>query len=209
MIAPMSPSGAPDPAISVFCSYSRHDEPLRQELDKHLMALERAGMISLWHDRKIPTGAEWQPELDARLEQAQIILLFVTSNFVASDFCWKIELERAMQRHRSGQARVIPILLEPVFWRLAPFAALQVLPKDGVPVTSWANRDQAYAEIVRSIQEVAEALASKRRGDPASAGSDRRLALELWTARAAAQNAGSRDIPAGPAAASAQYRIGD
>ena len=98
--------------------------------------------------------------IDAHLHTAQIILLLVSADFLASDYCYDTEMQQAMTRHATGEARVIPIILRPVDWHSAPFGALQALPKDGLPVTDWSKPDNAFLDITRGIRAVAKELAS-------------------------------------------------
>jgi hypothetical protein len=114
--------------ISAFLSYSHQDELLRHELVTALSTLQRTGMIACWHDRRIIPGQEWESQISEQLLSAQLILLLISSDFIASDFCYRIELEQAMKRHSRDEARVIPILLRPVDWQGTPFARLQILP---------------------------------------------------------------------------------
>src|SRR6266699_5282712 len=109
--------------IEIFFSYAHalQDEKLRDELIKHLSEWKRQELISLWHDRDISAGTEWQHQIDAHLNTAQIILLLISSDSMASDYCNSIEVKQAMRRHVSGDARVIPIILRPVVWEDAPF----------------------------------------------------------------------------------------
>jgi hypothetical protein len=116
-------------------------------------------VIAGWYDRHIPAGTAWAGAIDAHLENAQIILLLISADFMASTYCYGIEMQRAMERHEARQARVIPIILRAVDWKSAPFGRLQALPKDGLAVTSWANSDEAFADIARGIRSVAEELA--------------------------------------------------
>jgi tetratricopeptide (TPR) repeat protein len=145
-------------AYEVFISYSHRDQALRTELDKHLSNLKRQNVITSWYDGDIIPGAEWEPEIMKRLKRAQIILLLVSADFMASDFCHSIEMKEAIARHDANQARVIPILLRPSAWKGAPFAKLQALPSEGKAVTSWANHDEAFVDIAEGIQRVVEEL---------------------------------------------------
>jgi len=149
-------------AIEVFISYSHKDEDLRQELDAHLKILERQGYISAWHDRKIVPGAEWDNEISAYLEKADLILLLVSANFLASDYCWNIEIDRAIQRHEDGDAVVVPIILKPVDWAEAPFSKLQAMPKNAQPVVTWNPMDQAFADITKGLRQRAKRLLETR-----------------------------------------------
>src|SRR6266567_4117651 len=143
-------------SIELFYSYAHEDEPLRQELEKHLSLLKRQGYITGWHDRDISAGQEWKHEIDSHLDSAQIILLLVSPDFMASDYCYDIEVKRAIQRHESGEARVIPVILRPVDWKDAPFGKLRPLPTNGIAVTSWSNPDAAFLDVVQGIRKAIE-----------------------------------------------------
>jgi hypothetical protein len=129
--------------LRLFCSYSHKDENLRKQLEIHLKVLHRQGVISSWHDRLIGAGREWKDQLASNLELADIILLLVSADFLASDYCWGVEMAHALKRHEAGTARVIPFLRD-VNWSRAPFAKLHALPRDGKPVRQWCDRDAAW-----------------------------------------------------------------
>ncbi len=150
-------------AKAVFFSYSHKDEGLRDELETHLKLLQRQGIISTWHDRKILPGVGWGDEIDGRLERARIILLLVSADFLASDYCWDKEVRRAVERHEAGEATVIPILLRACDWKGTPFEKIQGLPKDLTPVTASKDRDAVWTGIATSIRAVAENLNSPQR----------------------------------------------
>jgi hypothetical protein len=148
--------------INLFYSYAHNDEALRNELDKHLSILQRRGIIAEWYDRNISAGTEWVNQIDHHLNIAHIILLLISSDFLASDYCYSIEMKRALERHDLGEARVIPILIRPVDWHGAPFAKLRVLPQNAQPVTAWLNQDLAFVEIAIQIRKVANELEELR-----------------------------------------------
>ena len=145
-------------AVSVFLSYAHEDEPLLRRLETHLSPLKRQGLVSTWYDRQITPGTNWAATIDARLEQASIILLLISPDFFASDYCYQIEMARALERHEAGQVRVIPILLHPVDWSGAPFAHLQALPTDARAITAWSNEDEAFANVAAGIRRALEDL---------------------------------------------------
>lgn len=139
--------------IKLFCSYSHKDEPLREELEVHAALLKRKELIEIWHDRKILPGKDWENNIDSHLENSEIILLLISPDFIASDYCYGKELSRAIERHESGQSVVIPIIVRPSDWKEAPFSKLQALPKDGEPVTTWQNRDEAWLHVIENIKK--------------------------------------------------------
>lgn len=146
--------------LQVFVSYSHKDETLRAELEAHLKLLHRQRVISVWTDREIVAGNEWKGEIDESLESATIILLLVSSDFIASDYCYDVEMKRALERHKNKTARVIPIIVRAVEWQSASFGKLQALPKDGKAVMAWSDRDSAWKEVAVGIRKVAERIRS-------------------------------------------------
>lgn len=140
--------------IRLFISYSHKDEKLRIKLEEHLATLIRSGDIEIWNDRRISAGQQWAREIDERLDSSQIVLLLVSAAFISSDYCYGIELTRALEKHNSGEARVIPIILRSVDWSGTPFANLQALPRDAKPISNWRNTDEALAKVVSEIGKV-------------------------------------------------------
>jgi len=138
--------------ISLFYSYSHKDEDLRLKLETHLSALRRGGLIAEWHDRKLEPGDAWQGEIDRHLTSADIVLLLVSSDFIASDYCWGEEMTKALARHQRGEARVIPVILRHCRWQSTPLAKLQVVPKDAKPIASWLDQDEAFDDVVAAIE---------------------------------------------------------
>lgn len=140
--------------LRVFYSYCHKDEERRDRLDVHLKLLEREGLIAPWHDRRIPAGIEWKGEIDRNLEAADLILLLVTADFLASNYCWNVETRRALERHEAGEARVVPIILRTCDWTSAPFSKLQALPKDALPVSRWPDEDDAWADVAQALRRL-------------------------------------------------------
>ncbi|MEH2306932.1 GUN4 domain-containing protein [Nostoc sp.] len=152
----------PEVSLQLFFSYSHKDEVLRDELANHLSTLTWQGVISNWHDRKILPGEEWDHQINDNLNTADIILLLVSSDFIASSYCWDVEVTTAIERHNTGKARVIPVILRRVDWSNTPFAKLQFLPKNAKPITSWTNRDEAFTNVAQGIRAAAQQIKGER-----------------------------------------------
>jgi internalin A len=151
-------------AVRLFYSYSHKDEMLRNELETHLKLLQRTGLISVWHDRNIEAGDDWKKQIDENLERADIILLLVSADFIASDYCYEKEMKRALDRHETGEARVIPVIVRDVNWGLAPFAKLQALPKDAKAVMEWPSKDAAWRGVSEGIERIVRQMRADGRG---------------------------------------------
>ena len=149
-------------AVPVFISYSHKDESLRAELETHLKLLQRQGLIAIWTDRKITAGEEWKGKIDESLESAGIVLLLVSADFLASDYCYDVEAKRALERNETKTAPVIPVILRQVDWHNSPLGKLQALPKEAKPVTLWQDRDSAWSDVATGIAKVAEQLRSHK-----------------------------------------------
>lgn len=140
--------------IRIFFSYAHEDEKFREELEKHLSFLKRSKKIIGWHDRRISAGANWEQEINDNIDQAQIILMLISPDFINSDYCFETESIRALEKHGKGEALVIPIIIRPCLWTETPFKNLQALPTDGVPVSTASNPDEAWLNVAHGLLEV-------------------------------------------------------
>jgi len=147
--------------LSIFIFYSQQDEAFKNELAMHLANLKQHGRIRAWQDRDIDIETEWDTEIQQQFEAAEIILLLITTHFLASDyyFDWGV---RIMQRYNERTARVIPIIVEPCYWQGTPFSMLQVVPKDTKPITTWSDQNEAFLNVVQGICRVIELLQTKK-----------------------------------------------
>src|SRR5437016_2538827 len=144
--------------IKLFYCYAREDKLLRDELEKHLSWLKRRYQLTNWHDREILPGEEWEQAIDTHLNSANLILLLISPDFMASDYCFGKEMRRALERHQAGTCRVVPILLRPTYWEDAPFSSLQLLPTNAKPITRWPDRDEAFQDVVIEINRTIKDL---------------------------------------------------
>lgn len=146
----------------VFLSYSHKDEALREELAAQLEILVANKTLETWHARKIEPGRDWRAAVHREIDEADVVLLLVSADFLASDYCRDTEVRRAIERHQAGTARVVPVVLRPCLWDEAPFGHLAPLPANGTPITRCLDRDEAWLEVARAVRAIA-------RGDGASA----------------------------------------
>jgi tetratricopeptide (TPR) repeat protein len=145
--------------LRVFISYAHADAGLCEKFVKALSQLQRDGLIEGWDDRGIAPGAEWAGVIDDRLKSADIVVLLVSSDFLASKYCNEIELETALKRHETGKTEVVPVILRPCDWETARFGQLQALPKNGKPVVKWETQDDGFLDVVKGLRVVANARA--------------------------------------------------
>jgi hypothetical protein len=155
------PPAAKEPAkpsrpADLFLRYSHADEPQKNTLEKHIALLQRIGLIDSWSDRALAPGQEWDAEIRSWLQEADIILFLVSANFLASDYAYTREVLPALGKARSGTATVVPIILSPVDWKLAPFSEFQALPRNAQPISTWANQDEAWAQVSEGIRQIVQ-----------------------------------------------------
>jgi hypothetical protein len=165
-------------AWKVFYSYSHADADLRQKLSTYLAPLKRQGKIEEWSDRKIEPGANWDKEISANLDSAHLVLLLLSADFLASDYCFGVEVETALSRLKKGEVRVIPILLRACLWKQSPFSELQLIPQDAKPIKSalWPSEDEAFTAVA---DEIAELVTGPPPSSSAPVRSDQGQGLEL------------------------------
>ena len=186
--------------VKIYLSYARMDRALVDRLKKHLLPLQRKGLVEVLDDLEVAPGGDWNMVSDRHLNEADIILLMISPDFLDSDYCYSKEMGHALERHSEGSVRVIPIILRPVHWQDAPFSRLQVLPKDGRPVTRSDDIDEAFREITYEISRAIQVPpASPLLGKAAMGGiSRRRLLIGGALSAVAVTTAGLAWYVAGP-----------
>lgn len=142
--------------VEIFISYARDDQQACKVLVKHLAMLRHQHLISDWHDGMILPGDDWKSAIYEKLQNAKIVLLLISKNFMSSDFCYANELKYAMERHERGETRIVPIILSPCDLEGAPFMKLQALPTNAKPLTLWGDHDEAWAVVVSQLRVLVE-----------------------------------------------------
>lgn len=150
----MSTAAVINAPLRLFISYAHQDEALIKLLRKHLAGLERRGLIASWYDRDIGAGEPWDEAIKGELEGANLILFCVSADFIASDYVHEVELSRALERHRAGEARVAPLLLRPCHIDGTPLAGFQQIPARGGAITRWDNLDEAFTQAAKEIEQL-------------------------------------------------------
>lgn len=140
--------------IKVFLSYSHEDEEYKNELDKHLSVQKRSGRIETWNDRELVAGENIHQDIDDRLVEADIIILLLSADFFASDYCYSTEMGKALQLHEEKKNVIIPVIVRPCDWLDSPLKDIVALPTDGKAISSWENKDDAYVSVVNGIKTV-------------------------------------------------------
>ena len=96
--------------INIFVSYSSEDEPLLKAFIKclkpHLKS--RNFNFTLWTDHQIDIGDNWKEEILKALEKSDAAILFVSADFVDSDFIEEEELAHFLD-HETTKL-MIPVL---------------------------------------------------------------------------------------------------
>jgi len=147
----------------VFISYSSKDAKLKDQLMIRLKPMrESAGLIECWHDRLITPGEEWDGEIKKQLEQADVILLLVSAQFLASDYIRGVEIQRAVELSDASKAQVIPVILEQCGWEKEVFGKLNGLPRKGKPIRDTKPQRNAWYEVEKELREVFEDLRKKQ-----------------------------------------------
>ncbi|TJW87611.1 MAG: toll/interleukin-1 receptor domain-containing protein [Mesorhizobium sp.] len=160
---------APDLATA-FISYTHCDESFRQELETHLSPLRRQGLLSVWHDRRITPGDHLDDTISEHLEGADLILMLISADFVASEYCYAREMTRALERHQAKKARAISIICRPCHFEGLSFSRFLLLPTDAKAVSLWPDRDAAWVDVVKGIKlALGTSVAAETTGKPTAA----------------------------------------
>lgn len=153
------PSDAkPSESVKIFISYSWKDEKLKERLLSHLSPMIRQGLIESWDDRQIRAGSEWNSSMLHHLNEASIVLCLISSDFIASDSCYLIESQHALERRATEKVQVIPILLKATDWQKTVFRPLLAIPRSGKAIADYPNRERAFKEVAQEIGKVVDAF---------------------------------------------------
>ena len=144
--------------LKLFFSYAHEDVDIVDNLRKHLTPLAHERIVEFWYDRDLVAGERWDDEIASRLEHADIVVVLVSADFVASEYAYGKELRRALELHDRGDLRLVPVIARNCRWQKLPIGRLQVLPEGGTPIAAWVNLDDAYVSAALGIEEVARQL---------------------------------------------------
>lgn len=159
----------PSRPYDIFLSYSHADEALMTLVREHLVLYDRMGQIRKWWDRKLLPGSPLDGSITSFLSSSDIILLFVSASFLASDYCYDVEMQQALRQHAQGRSVVVPVILRHCGWQAAPFGSLLALPTDGRPLTAWTDRDEAAKNIADGVMRIVSELQRRQLDSPTNA----------------------------------------
>lgn len=147
---------------TVFMSYSHLDEAMRDRLETHLAMLKREGVIDAWHDRRIVPGHPLDASIMVEVEAADLFLFLLSADFLASNYCYDVEMRRALERHATGEAAILPVVLHSCEWKRTPLGKLLAVPRDGKPVAKYPYQEDAYLEVTEAIRKAVAGLGRPR-----------------------------------------------
>ncbi len=140
--------------INLFYSYAHEDEASCNEVMQALQLLRSESVINEWYDRQISPGENWRKLISENLARSKIVLLMISPDFLASDYCMGVELKQALDRHWERQCRIVPVIIRDCRWTKTKFGSFQALPTDGKPIAEWGNKTEAFTNIAEGIRAV-------------------------------------------------------
>lgn len=152
----------------IFVSYCHADESYKDDLLKHMGARQGMhpqpalqGLVEVWTDRGMLPSASLRKEIDEAIASTDIFLLLVSADWFASDFIHNVEMKAALERHAAGLSMAVPIIVRPCSWLGTDLASIMAVPRDGKPISTWRDKDEAWCDVVRGIRALVEGLPPK------------------------------------------------
>lgn len=145
----------------VFIGYSPNDLSFFQQLNTHLAPLERLGSIKVHHEGCINPGSEWRRNIEQFLSSADLIILLISADFIASEFCYVVELEQALMRHHAGLTHLLPVIVRDCAWQQLPIGTLRALPDRCTSVLSHPNPDQVWATLCNTLRQLLDKVGER------------------------------------------------
>lgn len=151
--------------LNTFLCYAREDRRTVEALKKHLTVYHRNGLLNIWSDINILAGADWDATIKEQLKQSDIILMFISADFINSKYIEEVEIKKALQRHNDNEAVIIPIITRSCHWEdYFEIGQFQALPENARSIASIStqHQDDVLFEIVSSIRKRAEIINAKK-----------------------------------------------
>ncbi len=155
-----------DSHLSLFVSYSHKDERFRDEFRGALTAYERKGELVVWQDTMIVPGQKWEPEILRKLEEAEIIVLLLSNDFIKSDYCMVKAFEIAKRRDATGECVIVPIVVRACPFKKLDLGEIQAIYPNGKAIKQHRDRDVAWLEVTKELDRVIERMKQFRRERP-------------------------------------------
>jgi len=140
--------------FNFFISYSFKDEGYKVALTSHFKGLIGKGRIKAWDGRAILPGEDWDQEIKHKLEEADVILFLVSSDFMDSDYIHDVEIKHALERYDRKEVKIIPVILRPCDFDSLPLNKHLAIPTGKKPISLWPNTDEAYLDVVKHIKRM-------------------------------------------------------
>lgn len=140
--------------MKAFISYSHQDEKYLKRLETHLVQIKREGILQSWTDNEINVGENLSDTISDELSSSDLFIALISPDYIASNYCYEKEFETALEMLSKKEIIIIPVICEPCDWTNTPFKNLLAVPKDGKPISEWANENTAYVSVTGSIRKL-------------------------------------------------------
>lgn len=153
--------------MKAFISYSHQDTAMLELLHKHLTQLQRDHLIRTWEDREIPAGGKLDTTISTALEESQLFLALLSPDYIASNYCYEREFQKALQMQEEGRLIIVPVILEPCDWHHTPFSQFKAVPKDGKAISLWENKNTAFLDVSQNLRKLVQGNETRQQPTPA------------------------------------------
>ncbi|MDR0191365.1 TIR domain-containing protein [Pseudomonas yamanorum] len=138
--------------LKIFISYSHADKDYLVRFITYLSNMKRQNEVSAWTDRQITAGNEWRNKIDENLLDADIVIILVSPDFVNSEYCYDLEMVKAIERHRANSCKIIPIYIRVTDVKGSIIEEFQALPDDRKPISKWSDADEAWKNVIDGLR---------------------------------------------------------
>lgn len=159
-LSPIAPSLMNEP-VKIFISYTQADESYKNELTIQLKLLKMQKLVEAWSDQEILPGQEWDAEIKEQLDEAEVILFLVSTDFLVSDYVNDVEIKKALERYDKGEVIIIPIVVRPTQFSGFEISKFQALPAKAKPISQWDDKDNAWLDVSNGIKKVIQSIQKK------------------------------------------------
>ena len=138
--------------VRVFVSYAHEDRRYLEELKTTFADLQREGVVDFWTDELLQPGDDWLTKIRDSLKNVDVIVLLLSRDFLASEFIHREELRAALERHKAGAVKIIPIVARPCDWEPL-LGSIQAIPQGG-PISKYPDPDDAWLDVRKQLKSI-------------------------------------------------------
>src|SRR5260370_3723516 len=109
----------------VFLCYCSQDRRAAERLQVDLAGCQHLHHLTVWDSARLPAGTLWRSELATALAFAQVAVVLVSADFLATPLITTYQLPSLLKAAQTKGTRILSVVLSPCLFEESPLIAFQ------------------------------------------------------------------------------------